>query len=130
MRKRKVSRNAQCPCESGKKYKDCCITKRFQWLVDENGIFYRSMKMHPEVAAALRQQERRFVETFGRKPRKDDPVFLDMPSATEVGERMEGTAGAVAWVAGQGAHIVRVHDVKEMVRVVRVVDAITRPGDR
>jgi len=88
MRKRKLSRNAQCPCESGKKYKDCCITKRFQWLVDENSIFYRSMKMHPKVAAALRQQERRFVETFGRKPRKDDPVFFDMPSATEVEERM------------------------------------------
>jgi hypothetical protein len=44
--------------------------------------------MHPEVEAALRQQERRFVETFGRKPRGDDPVFFDMPSGTEVEERM------------------------------------------
>jgi dihydropteroate synthase len=41
-------------------------------------------------------------------------------------ERMEGTAGAVAWCAGQGVDIVRVHDVKEMARVVAVVDAITR----
>jgi dihydropteroate synthase len=39
-------------------------------------------------------------------------------------QRLEGTAGAVAWLAGQGAHVVRVHDVAEMVRVVRVVDAI------
>jgi dihydropteroate synthase len=39
-------------------------------------------------------------------------------------QRLEGTAGAVAWLAGQGAHLVRVHDVAEMVRVVRVVDAI------
>jgi dihydropteroate synthase len=45
-----------------------------------------------------------------------------------VDERLEGTAGAVAWLAGQGAHVVRVHDVREMVRVVRVVDAIARAG--
>lgn len=39
-------------------------------------------------------------------------------------ERLEGTAGAVAWCAAQGVDIVRVHDVVEMVRVTRVVDAI------
>ena len=43
-----------------------------------------------------------------------------------VDQRLEGTAGAVAWLAGQGVHAVRVHDVREMVRVVRVVDAIRR----
>jgi dihydropteroate synthase len=43
-------------------------------------------------------------------------------------ERLEGTAGAVAWLAGRGAHVLRVHDVREMVRVVRVVDAIARAG--
>lgn len=41
---------------------------------------------------------------------------------TEV--RLDGTAGAVAWLAARGAHIVRVHDVKQMTRVVKVVDAI------
>lgn len=41
-----------------------------------------------------------------------------------VDERREGTAGAVAWLAGRGAHVVRVHDVAEMVAVVRMVDAI------
>jgi dihydropteroate synthase len=56
--------------------------------------------------------------------------FIGHVLGTEVTERMEGTAGAVAYVAAKGAHIVRVHDVKEMVRVVRVVDAITHaePG--
>jgi dihydropteroate synthase len=46
---------------------------------------------------------------------------------TGVGEpsaRRDGTAGAVAWCAGQGVAVVRVHDVREMVGVVRVVDAI------
>jgi dihydropteroate synthase len=43
-------------------------------------------------------------------------------------QRLEGTAGAVAWLAGHGAHVARVHDVAEMVRVVRVVDAIRGDG--
>jgi dihydropteroate synthase len=52
--------------------------------------------------------------------------FIGTLLGTEVDERLEGTAGAVAWLVGAGAHIVRVHDVKEMARVVRVVDAIVR----
>ncbi len=41
-----------------------------------------------------------------------------------VEERLEGTAGAVAISVWNGANIVRVHDVKEMTRVVKIVDAI------
>jgi dihydropteroate synthase len=46
----------------------------------------------------------------------------------DVDERLEGTAAAVAWCASKGVHVVRVHDVREMVRVVRVVDAIRMAG--
>lgn len=53
-------------------------------------------------------------------------TLLDLPDD----QRVEGTAGAVAWLVARGARIVRVHDVKEMVRVVRVVDAIARAGRR
>jgi dihydropteroate synthase len=49
-------------------------------------------------------------------------AILDLP----VEDRVEGTAGAVAWAVAHGANIVRVHDVKAIVRVVRVVDAIAR----
>ena len=52
--------------------------------------------------------------------------FIGDALGTEVDERLEGTAGAVAYMAAKGADIVRVHDVKEMARVVRVVDAILR----
>ncbi|RMG02666.1 MAG: dihydropteroate synthase [Nitrospirae bacterium] len=41
-------------------------------------------------------------------------------------ERIEGTASSVAISVLNGANIVRVHDVKEMTRVVRVADAIKR----
>jgi len=50
--------------------------------------------------------------------------FLGKLLGAEVDDRLEGTAAAVAWLAARGAHILRVHDVREMVRVVRVVDAI------
>lgn len=54
--------------------------------------------------------------------------FIGKVLGTEVDQRLEGTAGAVAWMAGRGAHVVRVHDVRAMVRVVRVIDAIRRGG--
>jgi dihydropteroate synthase len=42
-----------------------------------------------------------------------------------VEQRLEGTLAAVAVLIARGVHIVRVHDVKETVRVASVVDAIT-----
>ena len=47
---------------------------------------------------------------------------LDLP----VEERLEGTAATVTLAIAGGADIVRVHDVKEMVRVARMSDAIVR----
>jgi dihydropteroate synthase len=49
---------------------------------------------------------------------------LDRP----VGQRVFGTAAAVAACVLAGAHVVRVHDVDEMVQVVRVADAIRDAG--
>ena len=53
-------------------------------------------------------------------------LVLDLP----VEERVEGTAAAVALAIAGGADIVRVHDVREMVRVCRVADAIARDNWR
>ena len=47
---------------------------------------------------------------------------LDLP----VEERLEGTAATVAIAIAHGADMVRVHDVKAMVRVARMTDAIVR----
>ena len=49
---------------------------------------------------------------------------LDLP----VDQRLEGTAATVAVGIANGADIVRVHDVKEMVRVARMTDAIIGRG--
>ena len=50
---------------------------------------------------------------------------LDLP----VEQRLEGTAASVAIGIANGADIVRVHDVAEMMRVVRMSDAIVRGKD-
>jgi dihydropteroate synthase len=47
---------------------------------------------------------------------------LDLPAD----QRVEGTAATVAVGIANGADIIRVHDVKEMVRVARMTDAIVR----
>ncbi|MFN3396385.1 MAG: dihydropteroate synthase [Thermodesulfovibrionales bacterium] len=49
-------------------------------------------------------------------------ILGDLPPV----ERLEGTAASIAIAIYNGANIVRVHDVKEMVRVARVVDSIMR----
>ena len=56
--------------------------------------------------------------------------FVGHVVGTEVDDRVDGTAGAVAWLVANGANIVRVHDVRAMVHVVRMVEAIRRaePG--
>jgi dihydropteroate synthase len=49
---------------------------------------------------------------------------LDLP----VHDRVEGTAATVALGVAKGCHIVRVHDVKEMKRVVAMMDAMCKGG--
>ena len=47
-------------------------------------------------------------------------AVLDLPED----QRVEGTAATVAWAVAKGARIVRVHDVEQMTRVVRMAEAI------
>lgn len=49
-------------------------------------------------------------------------AVLDLP----VDDRLEGTAATMALAVASGADMVRVHDVKEMARVVRMADAVVR----
>ena len=64
----------------------------------------------------------------------DQPLLVGMSRKSTIGkildlppsDRIEGTAATVALAIAAGADIVRVHDVKEMVRVSRMSDAIVR----
>jgi dihydropteroate synthase len=55
-------------------------------------------------------------------------AFIGRVTGAVVGDRLEGTAGAVAWLAAKRVDMVRVHDVHEMRQVVAVVDAIVGGG--
>ena len=63
---------------------------------------------------------RRYPLLVGPSRKSFIGLALDLP----VGERLEATAGVVAWLVGNGVNIVRVHDVAAMVRVVRMIEAI------
>ena len=79
MAHRKVSRNAPCPCGSGKKYKQCCIRKDFEWLEDDDGNILKSTPISDEMSDLLDEQRQAFIAKHGREPGPDDPVFPDMP---------------------------------------------------
>ena len=49
-------------------------------------------------------------------------LVLELPPE----QRLEGTAASVAIGIAKGADIIRVHDIKEMIRVCRMSDAIIR----
>jgi dihydropteroate synthase len=86
--------------------------------VDHNLALLRSVGAFHELRlpVLVGPSRKRFI---GMLTGVDDPV-----------ERVEGTAGAVAWCASQRVDVVRVHDVLQMARVVRVVDAIVRGASR
>lgn len=52
--------------------------------------------------------------------------FIGAVLDLSVEERLEGTAATLAYGISQGADIIRVHDVKEAVRVARMTDAICK----
>jgi len=60
------------------------------------------------------------------------PILIGTSRKTFIGkelatsDRKEGTAATVSWGISKGVHIVRVHDVKEMLRVANITDKIIR----
>src|SRR5205823_13275825 len=84
MARKRISRNAPCPCGSGKKYKHCCYGKGFEWQEDEEGGVYKSVPLSDEMKTVLEQQRQKFVEKYGREPGPNDPVFFDMPPVEQV----------------------------------------------
>ena len=79
MSQNKISRNAPCPCGSGKKYKHCCYDKGFEFLEDDEGNIKRSVPLSSEMADIIEQQRLKFVAKFGHEPGPEDEIFFDMP---------------------------------------------------
>ncbi len=85
----------------------------FGWTPEQNLEMVRRL---PEFASLG------YPILFGPSRKSTIGFVLDLP----VDERIEGTAALVALGIAGGADVVRVHDVREMVRVARVADAAVR----
>ncbi len=94
----------------------------FEQLIIDPGIgFGKTVEHNLAILRQLRQ-----LKSIGR------PILIGPSRKSSIGkvldaevhDRMEGTAAAVALGIANGADIVRVHDVKEMVRVAKMTDAI------
>ncbi|MDN5346453.1 MAG: dihydropteroate synthase [Clostridia bacterium] len=92
-------------------------------IVDPGIGFGKDTEQNLEVMRSLRE-----LKVLGK------PVLLGTSRKSLIGntlglpvdQRMEGTAATVALGIALGVDIVRVHDVKEMVRVARMADAVVR----
>ena len=79
MSKKRISRNAPCPCGSGKKYKNCCYGKGFEWVEDEDGTVGKSIPMTEEVKEVFQEARQAFIDKHGREPEPDELLFTDLP---------------------------------------------------
>jgi|GraSoiStandDraft_55_1057291.scaffolds.fasta_scaffold103808_3 hypothetical protein len=84
MPRKKLSRNARCPCGSGKKYKHCCYGKSFDYEEAEDGTIFKSIPMSQEMVDLLEEQRQEFIQKYGHEPGPNDPIFFDMPHPEQV----------------------------------------------
>jgi len=100
------------------------------------GVAWERIIIDPGIGFGTTPQENlTLLSRLGELRALGRPILLGTSRKSTIGlvlgglppsERVEGTAATVALGIAQGADIVRVHDVHEMVRVVKMCDAILR----
>ena len=100
------------------------------------GIAWERIIIDPGIGFGTTPQENlTLLSRLGELRALGRPILLGTSRKSTIGlvlgglppsERVEGTAATVALGIAQGADIVRVHDVHEMVRIVKMCDAILR----
>lgn len=100
------------------------------------GVAWERIIVDPGIGFGMTvQEDLTMLRRLGELRALGRPILLGTSRKSHIGrvlgglpasERLEGTAASVALGIAQGADIVRVHDVHEMMRVVRMSDAIVR----
>jgi dihydropteroate synthase len=100
------------------------------------GIAWEHLIIDPGIGFGTTPQENlTLLRRLGELRALGRPILLGTSRKSTIGlvlgglpahERIEGTAATVALGIAQGADIVRVHDIHEMMRVVKMSDAIVR----
>jgi dihydropteroate synthase len=92
-------------------------------IIDPGIGFGKTWQQDIEIIRRLKElKELGFPILVGTSRKSLIKMVLNLPA----NQRVEGTASTVAISIANGADIVRVHDVKQMVRVCRMTDAIVR----
>jgi dihydropteroate synthase len=105
-------------------------------LALEAGVEWEKIIIDPGMGFGMTPEEQlTLLRRLGELRSLGRPILLGTSRKRTIGlvlgdlppeERVEGTAATVALGIAQGADIVRVHDVHEMMRVVKMSDAIVR----
>ena len=99
--------------------------KRDNIIIDPGIGFGKTLEQNLELVNRLAELKALgFPVLLGTSRKSLIGLVLDLPPD----QRMEGTAATVAIGIANGADMVRVHDVRQMVRVCRMSDAIIRRG--
>ncbi|MGB9886934.1 MAG: dihydropteroate synthase [Moorellales bacterium] len=104
-------------------------------IAEENGIPREKLIVDPGIGFGKdTEQNLEVLHRLGELRSLGLPILLGTSRKSVIGntlglpveERLEGTAATVALGIASGADIIRVHDVKAMVRVARMADAVVR----
>ena len=105
-------------------------------LALEAGIAWERIIVDPGIGFGTTPEENlTLLRRLGELRALGRPILLGTSRKSTIGlvlgglpasERLEGTAATIALGIAQGADIVRVHDVHEMMRVVKMSDAVVR----
>ncbi|TFD98368.1 dihydropteroate synthase [Jeotgalibacillus salarius] len=97
-----------------------------QIILDPGVGFAKTFEQNIEITRHVdRVVDMGFPVLLGTSRKSMIGKILDLPAD----ERIEGTGATVCFGVQKGCHIVRVHDVKEIVRMTRVMDVLTGKGE-
>jgi dihydropteroate synthase len=100
---------------------------------EDAGVQHDSLVIDPGIGFGKRDEHNyTLLAELSRFTRLGHPVLVGTSRKGFIGralglpdhERVEGTAATVVWAVERGARIVRVHDVRHMVRTVRMTEAL------
>ncbi len=71
-----IPEEANCPCGSEKKYKNCCLKSDIIYLEDEDGKIYQEIQITDKIDEILLQKNAEYKLMYGRVPSEKEIISL------------------------------------------------------
>ncbi|WP_431138917.1 DUF5677 domain-containing protein [Enterobacter mori] len=65
-----------CPCGSGINFENCCKSKNFEFVQDNDDSYTIKMPLNEEMVYIFDECKNHFIRVFEREPGEEDPLFL------------------------------------------------------